>query len=118
MPDSNVANSQEQAAPADGEPNSELPSAPRKTHKLRWLALCLAGSASVSSLVLAIELRQGLPFEFPATFMLAALVGFGLPVLTVLLSGKRLKAYGVDRMRAWCLVCVLLVLLLSPILLF
>lgn len=79
----------------------------QKKHTIRWLALCLAGALIVASLLLVVELRQGLPLEFGPTMLLAVLAGFGLPALIVILAGRRLKAFGLDGMRVWCLVCAL-----------
>lgn len=87
-------------------------------HRIRWLSLSAAGSASIASLVLALELRFGLPLEFVSTLLLAAAAGIGLPLLTVLLAGGRPGAKGWGRMHVWAMASLVFAVLFLVVLLF
>lgn len=93
------------AAPEIPQPDSAA-KAPQATHRIRWLSLCISASALVATLVLLVELRQGLPLSFGGTVLLAALASLVLPLLVMLGAGQRLRGYGIGRPQVWCLTCV------------
>ncbi|NNF52088.1 MAG: hypothetical protein HKN59_06590 [Gammaproteobacteria bacterium] len=110
----------EKDAPADADAEAAAAGKSERSpdkHRIRWLSLCTAGSAAIASIVLAIELKFGLPLEFGATLLLAAVSGVFLPALITLLVGRRLEAFGVDRMRAWGMACLILIVLFAAVLL-
>ena len=85
---------------------ASVPAPPEKRHMLRWLSLCVAGSAIVATLVLLVMVKASLPLSFNGSLLLAVLASILLPLLICLAIWNRLEQFSVRPVHIWCLTCL------------